>query len=366
MEAVPSVPVAEAFKRHFAREYREESGEAHEASTVQDAFYDYVRQQRLILKEDEAKTMAASLVAEITGYGPLTRLFDDEQITEIMINGAGHVYVEKNGMLTGARVGFENEEEVQRFVERLLGPLGVRVDESSPYADGRLPDGSRINVIMPPLSLDGRIITIRRFPLKPLSVEDLIAKHAVTSAQAEFLRAAVVSKKNVVISGGTGTGKTTFLNVLASFIPQNERLITIEDAAELRLPLPHVVRLQSRPPNIENKGEVTIRDLVRNALRMRPDRIIVGEVRGGEALDMLQAMNTGHEGSMTTVHANSCVDALRRLEIMVLLAGVGLPYDAAREQIRASLDLVVHLERSSHGARRVAEILDIGQVRDHG
>ncbi|MFA5867442.1 MAG: CpaF family protein [Actinomycetota bacterium] len=348
----------EAFKRYYASRH-ESLGDGPTPADIRQALSAYIKRERLIMKAGDVRALEAGLIEEITAYGPLTPLFQDGEVTEVMVNGTTGVYIEKNGTLSAAERRFASNTEIFRLIERFLSPIGARVDESKPYADGRLNDGSRINVIIPPVSLDGPVVTIRRFPDRSLTLDKMVESGCLTAAQAKRLSRAVRAKKNIVVSGGTGTGKTTFLNALAGRIANSERLITIEDAAELKLPKPNLVRLQSRPPNNEGKGEVTIRDLVRNALRMRPDRIIVGEVRGGEALDMLQAMNTGHEGSMTTVHANSCADALRRLEIMVLMAGVGLPHAAARDLLLASLDIVVQLARGPDGRRRLVEILEV-------
>ena len=281
-----------------------------------------------------------------------------------MVNGADDVYVERKGRVERVPdLAFEGEDQVFHLIERIVAPLGLRVDESSPYVDARLPDGSRVNAIIPPLSLCGPVITIRKFTLRPLSPEDLVRLGALTEPMLEFLRACVRDRSNILVTGGTGTGKTTFLGALSSFIPARERLITIEDAAELRLPQPHVISLEARPPNVEGAGEVTVRDLVRNALRMRPDRIIVGEVRGGEALDMLQAMNTGHEGSMSTAHANSPRDALSRVETMAMMSDVDLPVSHVREQVASALDLIVHMVRLPDGRRAVGTVAALGGMR---
>ena len=299
------------------------------------------------------------IVAEILGLGPLEPLLADESITEIMVNGPKKLFVERNGRLQRVNVTFESDEHLMRIIERIVAPLGRRIDESSPTVDARLKDGSRVNAVIPPISLYGPILTIRKFFKKPLTVEDLIRFGTITEESIEFLRASVIAAINAVVSGGTGTGKTTFLNILSSYIPAEERIITIENAAELRLRQEHVVTLESRPPNVEGKGEITIRDLVINSLRMRPDRIVVGECRGGEALDMLQAMNTGHEGSMTTLHANNTRDALSRLETMVLMSGMELPHRAIREQVAAAIDMIVQLERMRDGSRRVVSITEV-------
>ncbi len=299
------------------------------------------------------------LLADILGLGPLETLLADDMVTEILVNGPNTVYIERGGKLDLAPVKFRDNDDVMRIVERIVAPLGRRVDESSPMVDARLPDGSRVNVIIPPLSLSGPCISIRKFPKHALTPDELIKKGAMTPGIADFLRACVKAALNIVVSGGTGTGKTTILNALSSFIPEGERILTIEDAAELRLQQPHVVRLEARPANVEGKGQITIRQLVINALRMRPDRIVVGEVRGAEALDMLQAMNTGHEGSLTTVHSNSARDTLRRVETMVLMAGMDLPLRAIREQIASAFDLIVHLGRLADGSRKIVQIAEV-------
>jgi len=303
--------------------------------------------------------LARELVDEITGFGPITPLLNDPEINEIMVNGPHQVYVEKKGRLVKTNIHFKDEDHVMHIIERIVAPLGRRIDESMPMVDARLPDGSRVNAIIPPLALHGPTITIRKFSRDPFQVEDLIRFGTLTEQMAQFLEACVKSRLNIVVSGGTGSGKTTTLNVLSSFIPAGERIITIEDAAELQLRQEHVLTLESRPPNIEGKGAITIRDLVRNALRMRPDRIVVGEVRSGEALDMLQAMNTGHDGSLTTGHANSPRDLLSRLETMVLMAGMELPVRAIREQIASAVDLVIHQSRLRDGSRRITHIAEV-------
>ncbi|MEW5953322.1 MAG: CpaF family protein [Bacillota bacterium] len=303
--------------------------------------------------------IAAELVDEIIGYGPITSLLNDPDITEVMVNGPDQVYVEKNGRLSLTDVFFRDDNHVLNIIERIVAPIGRRIDESMPMVDARLPDGSRVNAIIPPLSLVGPTITIRKFFRDPLTIEDLIRLGTLTPQMAQFLEACVKARLNIVVSGGTGSGKTTTLNVLSSFIPNNERIITIEDAAELQLRQQHVITLESRPPNIEERGAITIRDLVRNSLRMRPDRIVVGEVRSGEALDMLQAMNTGHDGSLTTGHANSPRDMLARLETMVLMAGMDLPVRAIREQISSAVDLIIQQNRLRDGSRRVTHITEV-------
>jgi len=296
---------------------------------------------------------------EVAGYGPITPLLNDREISEIMVNGPDQVYIERSGQLELSDVFFRDNDHVMNIIDRIVSPIGRRIDESMPMVDARLPDGSRVNAIIPPLSLTGPVVTIRKFFADPLMIEDLIEFNTLTPEMAQFIEACVKARLNVVVSGGTGSGKTTTLNVLSSFIPVNERIVTIEDAAELALHQPHVVTLESRPPNIEGKGAITIRDLVRNALRMRPDRIIVGEVRSGEALDMLQAMNTGHDGSLTTGHANSPRDMLSRLETMVLMAGMDLPIRAIREQISSAIDLIIHQSRLRDGSRRITHITEV-------
>jgi pilus assembly protein CpaF len=301
---------------------------------------------------------------EVVGLGPIERLLKDPEVSEVMVNGADDVYVERKGRVERvADLFVEGEEQVFHLIERIVAPLGLRVDESSPYVDARLSDGSRVNAIIPPLSLCGPVVTIRKFALRPLFPDDLVDLETVSQEVVEFLGACVRARVNLLVSGGTGSGKTSLLGALSSFIPASERLITIEDAAELRLTQPHVVSLEARPPNVEGVGEVTVRSLVRNALRMRPDRIIVGEVRGGEALDMLQAMNTGHEGSMSTAHANSPQDLISRLETMSLMSDVELPVQHVREQIASALDLVVHMSRLPDGRRAVTRISAVEGMR---
>jgi pilus assembly protein CpaF len=305
-----------------------------------------------------------SVLDAALGLGPLEDLLIDPSVTEIMVNAPDRIYVEKAGKLQLTQVTFLNRSAIHTAIERIVGPLGRRIDESSPMVDARLADGSRVNVIIPPLALDSPLVTIRKFPEKRMTIEDLMQRGALTEVMAEFLRLCVVSEKNIVISGGTGSGKTTLLNILASFIPDGERIVTIEDSAELQLPQEHVARLETRPPNIEGKGAVSIRDLVKNSLRMRPDRIVVGECRGGEALDMIQAMSTGHDGSMTTLHANSPDDALRRLETMMMMAGMDLPLKAIRDNIFAAVHIVVQASRFSDGTRKISSIAEISAMYD--
>ncbi|MHB9034763.1 MAG: CpaF family protein [Anaerolineae bacterium] len=326
---------------------------------LEQIFNEILAQEQLPLTRTERTNLFEDIVAGILGYGPLEPLLHDDSITEILVNGADQVYIERNGILEETDLHFRDTAEVIRIIDRIVSPIGRRVDESSPMVDARLPDGSRVNVIIPPLSLIGPCVSIRKFPKTALTMDDLVRMDSLTRDSADFLRGCVEARLNIVISGGTSTGKTTFLNILSGYIPGQERIITIEDAAELQLHQRHVVRLESRPANIEGKGQVPIRQLVINALRMRPDRIVVGEVRGAEALDMLQAMNTGHDGSMTTAHANSTRDALRRVETMVLMAGMDLPLKAVREQISSAFDLVLQLERLADGTRRVTTISEV-------
>jgi len=307
----------------------------------------------------EKARLIADIRDEMLGLGPIEPLLQDDSITEIMVNGPKKVFVERLGKLELTDVQFHDNAHVMNIAERILTPLGRRIDESSPLVDARLEDGSRVNIIIPPLSLTGPTITIRKFSKKPLTVDNLIAFGTIDEKMAEFLRACVKARINILVSGGTGSGKTTTLNVISSFIPERERIVTIEDAAELRLQQENVVTLESRPANIEGEGQITIRDLVRNALRMRPDRIIVGEVRSGEALDMLQAMNTGHDGSLTTAHANSPRDALSRLETMVLMSGLELPVRAIREQISSAIDLIIQQSRMRDGSRKITHVTEV-------
>ena len=327
--------------------------------TLEETFLSVLESEGIVLGRTERHRLFEAIVAEILGYGPIEPLLKDNTVTEIMVNGPKQVWVERNGKLEKTVIEFDDDDHVMRIIDRIVSPLGRRIDESSPMVDARLPDGSRINAVIPPISLVGPCLTIRKFSRDPLTVDDLIRFGTMTPEIAQFLKACVNARLNIVVSGGTGSGKTTLLNVLSSFIPSDERIVTIENAAELQLRQEHVVTLESRPPNIEGKGEVTIRDLVINALRMRPDRIVVGEFRGGEALDMLQAMNTGHDGSMTTVHSNSPRDTLHRLEMMVLMAGMDLPVRAIREQIASALDLIIHMARLKDGSRKIVAITEV-------
>lgn len=301
----------------------------------------------------------AAVLDELLGFGPLQDLLDDPKVSEIMVNGFASVFVESKGMLHRTNRAFESNEQLLRVIDRMVRTSGRRVDQSSPMVDARLPDGSRLNVVLPPLAVDGPSITIRKFTAGHLGIDQLVEQNSLSLEAADFLRSAVASKANILVSGGTGTGKTTILNILSSFIHRHERVVTVEDAVELSLDLPNLIRLETRPANAEGAGQVSIRDLVRNSLRMRPDRIVVGEVRGAEALDMLQAMNTGHEGSLSTLHANSPRDALRRLETMVLLGGVDLPLRAIREQVASAIDFIVQLTRDATGHRFVSSIAEV-------
>ncbi len=316
-------------------------------------------EEESILSPQEKLLIVRQIGDTVLGLGPLEPFVQDPEVTEIMVNNWDTIYVERAGKLYWTGVKFHDEGQLRRTIDKIVAKVGRRVDESSPYVDARLPDGSRVNAIIPPLAIDGPCLTIRKFAADPYQTEDLIQFGTLTAPTAQFLDACVRGRVNILVTGGTGAGKTTTLNVLSSYIPDDERIITIEDAAELKLQQPHVVRLEYRPPNIEGRGEVTIRDLVRNALRMRPDRIVVGEVRGGEALDMLQAMNTGHDGSITTIHCNSPRDALSRLETVVLMSGMELGVRAIREQISSALNLIVHQSRLKDGTRRVTHITEI-------
>ncbi len=327
--------------------------------TIEQLFETILAEEGTVLGRRERLQLFENILSEILGLGPLDPLLKDDTITEVMVNGPKSIYVERKGNLLRAKVTFESDAHVMRVIDRIVSPLGRRVDESHPFEDARLSDGSRVNVIIPPLALNGPTITIRKFSRRPFQVEDLIKFGSMTPEIAEFLRACVIAKTNCVVSGGTGSGKTTLLNVLSNFIPKDERIITVENAAELQLQGEHVITLESRPANIEGKGAVSIRDLVINCLRMRPDRIVVGECRGGEALDMLQAMNTGHEGSLTTAHSNSPRDTLSRLEVMCLMAGMDLPTRAIREQVAAAIELIVHQSRLRDGSRKIVKIVEI-------
>jgi pilus assembly protein CpaF len=326
---------------------------------IEELFNTILAEESMVLSRTERQRLFEAIVAEILGFGPIEILLSDESVSEVMVNGPKDIFVERKGNLTRANVVFENNDHVMRIIDRIVAPLGRRVDESSPLVDARLPDGSRVNVVIPPVALNGPTVTIRKFSVKPLTIDDLIRFGSMTPEIAELLRGCVVGRLNMVVSGGTGSGKTTLLNVMSNFIPDDERIITVENAAELQLQQDHVVTLESRPPNIEGRGEITIRDLVINCLRMRPERIVVGECRGGEALDMLQAMNTGHDGSLTTLHANEPRDALSRLEVMCLMAGMDLPVRAIREQVASALDVICQQSRLRDGSRRIMKITEV-------
>ena len=337
-------------------------------SLTEDKLHAFVREelaalvdadQQLLLSADERRRLLRDVEADALGLGPLERMLADDEITEIMVNRYDQVYVERSGRLTLSNARFTSEEHLRRVIDRIVNRVGRRVDESSPLVDARLPDGSRVNAVIPPLAVDGSSLTIRKFSRRPFTVTDLIGFGTMTEQMAHLLDACVQARLNILVSGGTGTGKTTMLNVLSRFIPSDERIVTIEDAVELNLQQPHVIRLESRPPNIEGSGQVTIRDLVRNSLRMRPDRIVVGECRSGEALDMLQAMNTGHDGSISTLHANSPRDCMSRLETLVLMAGMDLPLRAIREQAASAVDLVVQIARLRDGTRRIVNVTEV-------
>lgn len=328
-------------------------------NTIQELFEQVLAEENIVLSRPERQRLFEQISAEILGFGPLQPLLEDDTITEVMVNGAKNIYIERAGKIHRVPVSFESDEHVMRIIDRIVAPLGRRIDESSPYVDARLPDGSRVNAVIPPISLVGPVLTVRKFAKNPITIEQLIQFGSITPEALQFLKACVESKLNMVISGGTGSGKTTLLNILSQFIPGDERIVTIENAAELQLRQEHVVTLESRPSNIEGRGEVTIRQLVINSLRMRPDRIIVGEIRDEAALDMLQAMNTGHDGSMTTAHSNSPRDTLSRMETMVMMAGMELPAKAIREQISSAINLIVHEERMRDGTRKVVNITEV-------
>ena len=355
----PFDELADALRRRLIDRARE--GGAGEGG-LDDEVRGLVDREAPALPEADRAALAARVVRLAAGLGPLEALFADESVDEVMVNGPCDVWVERGGVLSRTAVAFDGEADLRHAIERILAPLGRRVDEASPLCDARLPDGSRVNVVVPPLSLSGPVLTVRRFRRDGFSLDGLVKEGALSDGLASFLAGRVAERASVLVSGGTGAGKTTLLNALSGAIPAGERIVTIEDAAELRLRQEHVVRLESRPPNVEGRGEITIRRLVANALRMRPDRIVVGEVRGGEALDMLMALNTGHEGSLTTVHANSPEDALRRIETLALMADVGLPHAAVREQVASALDLVVHVARARDGKRRVESVAEVVRV----
>ncbi|WP_181884672.1 CpaF family protein [Neobacillus piezotolerans] len=333
--------------------------EVHYEEIIEKKSEEFLQNEASHLTFEDKHAIFTSAKNELMGFGPITPLLSDPTVTEVMVNGPRDIYVERKGKIVKTSVHFKDDDHVLRIIEKIVHPLGRRIDESSPMVDARLPDGSRVNAIIPPLAIHGPVLTIRKFSETPFTIDNLIQFKTLSQEMAEFIRACVVSRLNIFISGGTGSGKTSTLNVLSSFIPENERIVTIEDAAELKLSQEHVVALESRPPNIEGQGAISIRDLVRNSLRMRPDRIIVGEVRSAEALDMLQAMNTGHEGSLGTGHANSPRDLLARLETMVLMAGFDLPIRAIREQIASALDIIIHQTRMKDGTRKITHITEV-------
>jgi len=354
-EAGHRARLADEIRSGLIEERRTGTGE----ETVEQAIRRAVEARAGMLSAEAREDLAARIVRDASGLGPLEVLLDDPEVEEVMVNGPGAVYVERGGRIELSSVRFEDEDQLRNTIERILAPLGRRVDELSPMADARLPDGSRVNVVIPPLAVDGPAVSIRRFPGERPNVDDLIGMGTLTPGQAEELGKLVAARSSILISGGTGSGKTTLLNALSGFIEPSERIVTIEDAAELSLAQPHVVRLESRPASIEGRGEVTIRDLLKNALRMRPDRILIGEVRGAEALDLLTALNTGHDGALSTVHASSARDALARIEVLTLMADVGLPLDVIGRQLRRGIDAVVHISRAGEGGRKVTEIEEV-------
>jgi pilus assembly protein CpaF len=347
------------FARLGSRLYDSSLSEAQLNSFVQQELGSVLESERTPLTPQERQRLVGDLANDVLGYGPIQQFLEDATITEVMVNGVEAIYVERDGRLEATEARFVSDEHLRRVIERIVSQVGRRIDESSPMVDARLADGSRVNAIIPPLAVSGAALTIRKFSKDPYGVEDLIAFGSISREAMDMLSAGVRGRLNILVTGGTGTGKTTMLNVLSSQIPESERIVTIEDAVELQLHQDHLVQLEARPANIEGKGAITIRDLVRNSLRMRPDRIVVGEVRGGETLDMLQAMNTGHDGSLSTVHANTPRDAVARLETMVLMAGMDLPVRAIREQVASAIDVIVHLSRLRDGSRRVTHITEV-------
>jgi pilus assembly protein CpaF len=359
MAAIKQRAQESLFTRLGGRLFRPEMTEEQLHRLVIEELGQVLEADRAPLSPAERQRLVDDISEDVLGYGPLESFLSDPEVSEIMVTGTRPIYVERAGRLYATGTRFLFDDHLRRVIERIVGKVGRRIDESSPMVDARLPDGSRVNAVLPPLALDGPTLTIRKFSKVPLAVDDLVRLKTLTPKLAELSSLCVMGRLNILVTGGTGTGKTTLLNVLSSSIPEDERIVTIEDSAELQLMQEHVVRLEGRPPNIEDRGEVTIRDLLRNSLRMRPDRIIVGEVRGGEALDMLQAMNTGHEGSMSTLHANTPRDAISRLETMVLMAGLDLPSRAIREQIASAINLIVHLSRLRDGTRRVTHLTEV-------
>lgn len=363
----PSDALATVKARTTEELFRRIGSRINDSSLTEAALHEVVREElisildeeQLMLTLDERNRLIRDIEDDALGLGPLQRLLNDSAVSEIMVNGSDRIYVERHGKIELSASRFASEQHLRRAIERIVSKVGRRIDESSPMVDARLPDGSRVNAVVPPLAVRGSSLTIRKFSETPLTVADLVRFGSMTPQIADLLRAAVEARLNILVSGGTGTGKTTLLNVLSSFIPVGERIVTIEDAIELKLQQDHVVQLESRPPNIEGSGEVNIRDLVRNSLRMRPDRIVVGECRGGEALDMLQAMNTGHDGSISTLHSNSPRDCIARLETLVLMAGMDLPLRAIREQVASAVDLIVQIQRLRDGTRRITHVTEV-------
>jgi pilus assembly protein CpaF len=352
--------VAATLRGRLVERRRAEAAAGRPASAdLEQSVLELVDEEAAILAAAARAEIAARVIRDSVGLGPLEILLADPLVEEVMVNGPDRVFIERSGRIEPTPIGFADEEELRNAIERILAPLGRRVDELSPMVDARLADGSRVNVVIPPLAIDGPAISIRRFGARRPGPDRLVELGTLDPGQRERLEGAVRARRSILISGGTGSGKTTLLNALSSFVAAEERVVTIEDAAELRLQQPHVVRLESRPAGVEGRGEVTIRDLLRNALRMRPDRIVIGEVRGPEALDLLTALNTGHDGALSTLHANSPADAIARLETLALMAGVGLPHEAIAEQVRRGIDLLVHLRRMPDGSRRVTEIVEV-------
>ncbi len=354
--------LAGALRARLVQRHRDAAAGGRLSPDMDEAVRTLVEEEAALLGGADREELVARMMRDTVGLGPLEELLADPAVEEVMVNGPDRVYVERRGRVEATAISFAGEEELRNAIERILAPLGRRVDELSPMVDARLADGSRVNVVIPPLAIDGPALSIRRFGGRRPGPGELVEMGSLTQAQCELLEAAVRERRSVLVSGGTGSGKTTMLNAISSFIAEGERVVTIEDAAELRLQQAHVVRLESRPPSVEGGGEVTIRDLLRNALRMRPDRIVIGEVRGAEALDLLTALNTGHDGALSTVHANSPADALGRIETLALMAGVGLPHGAIAAQVRRGIDLVVHLERGADGTRRVREIAEVAEA----
>ena len=354
--------LAGELREAFIDRRRAAAGAGRELGAPADDLAELVAERAALLSEPLREELCARVIRDTVGLGPLETLLADDEVEEICVNGHREVWLERGGRLRRSEVAFDSDQHLRDVIERILGPLGRRVDELSPIADGRLADGSRVNVVIPPLAVDGPSVSIRRFGALRPGPAELVARGSIPQSLMDQLERALLGRRNILISGGTGSGKTTVLNALSSFIPASERVVTIEDAAELRLELPHVVRLESRPPGIEGVGEVTIRDLVRNALRMRPDRIVIGEVRGAEAMDLLAALNTGHRGALSTVHADSASDALSRIETLAMMAGLAIPHEAIREQMLRAFDLILHLERGGDGSRRAVALAEVVRV----